>query len=33
MGYWAVSSVSGAELGKFAQLVRQESPGLLTPRG
>jgi anti-sigma factor RsiW len=33
MAYWAVSSVSGAELGKFAQLVRQESPGLLTPRG
>jgi len=33
MAYWAVSSLSTAELEKFAQLVRQESPGLLTPRG
>jgi anti-sigma factor RsiW len=33
MAYWAVSSVSGAELGKFAQLVRRESPGPSTPRG
>ncbi len=33
MAYWAVSSVSGAELEKFAQLVRDESPGPSTPRG
>jgi anti-sigma factor RsiW len=33
MAYWAVSSVSGAELGKFAQLVREESTGPSTPRG
>jgi anti-sigma factor RsiW len=31
MGYWAVSSVSAAELGKFAQLVREESPAASTP--
>jgi anti-sigma factor RsiW len=33
MAYWAVSSVSGAELEKFAQLVRDESPGPSAPRG
>lgn len=33
MAYWAASSVSGAELEKFAQLVRDESPGPSTPRG
>jgi len=33
MAYWAVSSVSGAELEKFAQLVRDESPGRSAPRG
>ena len=33
MTYWAVSSVSNTELGKFAQLVREESPGPSTPRG
>jgi hypothetical protein len=33
MAYWAVSSVSGAELDKFAQLVRDESPGPSTPHG
>ncbi len=32
MAYWAVSSVSGAELGKFAQLVRDESSAASTPR-
>jgi anti-sigma factor RsiW len=31
MAYWAVSSVSAAELGKFAQLVREESPAASTP--
>ena len=31
MAYWAVSSVSGAELGRFAQLVREESPVASTP--
>jgi anti-sigma factor RsiW len=31
MGYWAVSSVSAAELGKFAQLVREESSAASTP--
>jgi anti-sigma factor RsiW len=33
MAYWAVSSVSAAELGKFAQLVRDESSAASTPRG
>jgi anti-sigma factor RsiW len=32
MAYWAVSSVSGTELGRFAQLVREESPAASTPR-
>jgi len=32
MAYWAVSSVSGAELGQFAHLVRQESSAASTPR-
>jgi anti-sigma factor RsiW len=27
MAYWAVSSVSSAELERFAQLVREESAG------
>jgi anti-sigma factor RsiW len=33
MSYWAVSSVSAGELGKFAQLVRRGSAPALTPRG
>jgi anti-sigma factor RsiW len=33
MSYWAVSSVSGSELEKFAQLVSEESPPLPTPAG
>jgi anti-sigma factor RsiW len=33
MAYWAVSSVSSAELGRFAQLVRQEGSGPSTPHG
>jgi anti-sigma factor RsiW len=33
MAYWAVSSVSGPELGRFAQLVREETSGPSTPRG
>ena len=33
MTYWAVSSVSAAELGKFAELVNQESSPIPTPRG
>ena len=31
MAYWAVSSVSGTELGRFAQLVRDESSAASTP--
>ena len=31
MAYWAVSSLNAAELGKFAQLVRGESPAAFTP--
>ena len=33
MAYWAVSSVSAAELGKLAHLVREESSAPSTPRG
>ena len=33
MAYWAVSGLSAAELGKFAQLVSQESSPVPTPRG
>jgi anti-sigma factor RsiW len=33
MSYWAVSSVSGSELEKFAQLVSEEGPALPTPAG
>ena len=33
MTYWAVSSLSAIELGKFAQLVSQESSPAPTPRG
>jgi anti-sigma factor RsiW len=33
MTYWAVSSVSGAELGKFTGLVRAEGSGPSKPRG
>jgi anti-sigma factor RsiW len=33
MAYWAVSSLSAAELGKFAELVSQESLPVPTPRG
>jgi anti-sigma factor RsiW len=33
MVYWAVSSLSAGELGKFAQLVRQEKWPVPTPRG
>ena len=33
IAYWAASSVSGARLEKFAQLVRDESPGPATPHG
>lgn len=33
MSYWAVSSVSGSELEKFAQLVSKESPPLPAPPG
>ena len=33
MTYWAVSSLSAAELGKFAQLVRQEGSPAPPPRG
>jgi anti-sigma factor RsiW len=33
MAYWAVSSLSSAELGKFAHLVRDESSGASTPPG
>jgi anti-sigma factor RsiW len=32
MAYWAVSSVNGAELAKFSQLVREESSTAPTPR-
>jgi len=32
MAYWAVSSVSGTELARFAQLVRDESSATSTPR-
>ena len=31
MDYWAVSSLSAAELGKFAQLVREDSSAASTP--
>jgi anti-sigma factor RsiW len=33
MAYWAVSSVNGAELGKFTGLVRAEGSGPSKPRG
>jgi anti-sigma factor RsiW len=33
MAYWAVSGLSAAELGMFAQLVSQESSPVPTPRG
>jgi len=33
MAYWAVSSVSSAELERFAQLLREESPTPLAPHG
>jgi anti-sigma factor RsiW len=33
MSYWAVSSVSGIELKKFAQLISEESPPVPTPTG
>ena len=33
MTYWAVSSVSAAELGKFAELLSQEKSPTPTPRG
>jgi len=32
MAYWAVSSVSGGELGRFAQLVREDRSTASTPR-
>jgi anti-sigma factor RsiW len=32
MAYWAVSSVNGAELAQFAQLIRAESSPASTPR-
>ncbi|MBV8056441.1 MAG: hypothetical protein JO071_14495 [Deltaproteobacteria bacterium] len=33
MGYWAVSSLSAAELEKFAQLVREKSSAASMPGG
>jgi len=33
MTYWVVSSLNGAELGKFAELVNQESSPAPAPRG